>query len=143
MCHLVKLALVCSTLPERLIKNFDIDLGPNILELDLVNQIRKNAAKVPDLDPTILSGLDLPSSEVTAHLNYQYDNNNATHPNRTSSSFKCYNCGKVGHSKNDCRVKYCSIHQTASHKYADCFARKKKHKTPYKSSGNNKSFSSK
>ena len=137
MCHLIKLTLVCSTLPERLLKNFDINYGPDVLELDIVNQIRKNAAKVPDLDPTILSGLDLPTSEISASISSQPEASHANPQNR-HNSFKCYNCGKPGHVKTECKVKYCCIHQSSTHKYADCRKRKNMaSRTPFKNSSQN------
>ena len=41
-------------------------------------------------------------------------------PSVSQQASKCYNCNRQGHTKANCRVKYCSYHRSSSHNWKMC-----------------------
>lgn len=142
---MLQLTFITYALPDRLVRLFDEKLTSNSSEMAVLDQIRKHGPRVPDLDSSILNGLDKNKSSNSSSSN---NNSNSTSqvavtaPNRFSrnntggtgnmnfsprnnSQYQptCFNCGKIGHYVSQCYARYCSYHDSNTHKYSECKAR--------------------
>ena len=123
---LLQLSLITSALPDRLVALFDEPLDDNASELTVVEQIRKQAQKIPDLDPTILNGTDKNKQNTGSVATAPVVNNRQSTPSSPArnSKVECFNCGRFNHFARDCNAVYCNFHRTNSHKYTECRARR-------------------
>lgn len=121
VCRLFYLTLVTAMLPEPLVKCFDEKLQSDSSELDIYRQVRKHLSKCTDLDPSLIQDFTKQENKNHASTSPQQVNLVTNNP----SAVICYNCKKPGHVINECRSRYCSIHNSTHHKYSHCNARKK------------------
>ena len=140
--RLLQLAVSLHSLPEALVNSFDERLTPTSTEKDVMTQIHKHVGKLVVSDSTILNGSPKEGKSVCVVPRVQ---NNSSRPNRnyqstqsSSSSggfsqrrtFKCFNCDREGHVKQNCNVRYCGFHQSNTHNWKECRVLKTNNRFP-------------
>ena len=125
---LLKLAICTASLPDALLNSFDKKFSTDSNEADVIEQIYKHSPKITNFDPSILEErVSQPeASSVIGAISSD-----------AKRIVKCYNCGKSGHVKPECRVKFCCIHKTNNHAYKDCYKNKKNSSSSGKNSSDN------
>ena len=124
---LLLLAFGLGTLPDELVGHFDADFGPKSNENLILNQIDKHITKMQWVDHSIVNGkrAEKQSPKQIASTNASGSQTNQSSNRTQRKSFRCFNCNKEGHVKKDCNVKYCSFHNTNSHRWKDCYSQKR------------------
>ena len=142
--HLMQLTLLTAALPDRLVALFDEPLDENDTELTVIEQIRKQAMKLTDLDPSILApSQDKPKSSPSTNIAPVMPRSRfQSGPTHTNYNKHCMNCGRNGHFTRDCRANFCHIHNTNNHKFMYCRARKGKQQQQQQSNQSSRSFQS-
>ena len=122
---LIQLAMMAAQVPSAITKSFDDDLTKNSSEVDVMDLIIKHADKVPDLDPSIVNDIEKPKKTMIGAVTEKRYNtkNTGSTGDRLKSNITCYNCNRPGHIKSECNSRYCSLHKTSAHSYAQCRAR--------------------
>ena len=115
---LLLLAVQLASLPDALVNTFDVELGPDSSEKDILRQIVKHKGKIENLDPTIMKQAPRnTNSKYIAATNQRLQRTTEQNP-----YIKCTNCQRMGHLKRDCTTQYCAYHNTTNHKWNQCRA---------------------
>ena len=132
--RLLQLAVGLHSLPDALVNSFDITFNNVSTEKDVMGQIHKHIGKMPVPDSTILKGSSKDVGTVAAVTNQQHSSNSGNSSNNNSRNYqnssgggshqrrqlRCFNCNREGHVKQNCNVKYCGFHQSATHSFREC-----------------------
>ena len=139
LSRLLQLAVGLHSLPDALVNSFDITFSNTSTEKDVMAQINKNLTKMQLPDSTILKGsskevktvaavtsqnsnssINSTSSGYNGNRNYQSVQQQSPGRGGSQRKLRCFNCGREGHVKQNCVVKFCSYHQSTTHNYRDC-----------------------
>ena len=130
--RLLQLSVGLLSLPDALVNTFDAEFSPTATENDVMAQISKNVGKMAVPDSTILRGVGREGRAVSAVSRAWSSRAVADTSSRGSrqsgtvggggqkKGFKCFNCGREGHVKMNCMVRYCGFHQSSNHNWKEC-----------------------
>lgn len=136
--RLLHFACLLTSVPDVIVDSFDKRIDQDTDESFLFAQINKNLAKCPTLDSSFVQGGAKMSAAVSKPQNNDsrsHSGNDATAktcarveskkiPERSVTTIRCFNCDKIGHSKSNCRVRYCSVCKSSDHGWRFCPATK-------------------
>ena len=135
-------AILMAGLPKVVVDNFDTPLTFSSGERLFRELVQKNLCRLEVVDSTLLIGglassrKEASSSSVGHCLSIDRplavkEDFKAKHRSSSPSkgtdrgpSINCFNCGKSGHIKTNCNVRYCGYHESYDHNYKECLRRK-------------------
>ena len=122
--NLLLLSIELASLPDSLVNSFDEDFSPTSCEKDVIMQIKKHVSKCEYLEPGLFKNMDIQNRKTeispVSYVKEKPQVNSSQSTNNISKTLKCYNCGRPGHFADKCRVQFCNIHRTSSHRFTEC-----------------------
>ena len=137
--RLLHLAVGLHALPDGLVDSFDTMFSPSSTEKDVMEQINRHMGKMSVVDSTILQGSQKGSRQSGVGVGSQNFCNKVdkvrgniqggsvrVQPSPSPGgaiprrAVRCFNCDREGHTKSECHVRYCGVHQSSSHNWRIC-----------------------
>lgn len=115
-------------IPDIVVNNFDAKIIPTSDEDLLFTQVRKHMPKVPTMDTTVFNEtvqrkplqIDFSLPPPLQVQNFANNNRINRPPINISPQIRCFNCNKLGHTKSQCRSKYCGLCRNSDHYWKSC-----------------------